>query len=194
MNRNKNMVLKISKINRLMGRNSSFLMKRFAKESKGKTKDLVVDHVLLGISPEMLDWWWDNIEDTERYKLWHPKSHKYFEWEVSTDEHVGKIQIVLENIGGITTKLRIRWEDPGQNPIPTKYRHVLVGSILDDDDHPIIWFSHEYEKINEGTKMISTFRLPEKIPNWFVKNLRKHNIEEMAEFPNFLPELYQKNK
>ncbi|NHI94103.1 MAG: phloretin hydrolase [Candidatus Lokiarchaeota archaeon] len=169
-------------------------MKSYARKSKGQTIDLIVDHVLIGITPEMLDWWWDNINDTERYKLWHPKSHKYFEWESNPNKHAGKIQIVLENIGRITTKLRIRWEDPDQIPIKTDYQHVLAGSILDDKNVPFSWLSHEYESINEGTKMRSTFRLPEKTPKWFINNLRKHNIEEMAEFPKFLPNLYQNKK
>ena len=177
-----------------MGRIAHYFMKRYARKSEGRTKDLVIDHVLSGISPEMLDWWWNNIKDTERYKLWHPKSHKYFVWEVFTDKHIGNIHMVYENIGRITTKLRIRWEDPNQQPIQTKYEHVAAGSILDDENNSISWITHEYESVPEGTKMKSTFRLPEKAPKWFVESLRKHNIEEMAEFSNFLPELYESNK
>ena len=183
----------MSIINKIVGRISFYFMKRYARKSEGRTIDLVVDHELLRVTPEMLDWWWDNINDTERYKLWHPRSHKYFAWESSSDEHVGKIQIVLENIGRLTTKLRIRWEDPSTHPIQTTYEHVLAGSILDDDDNPISWLSHEYEKIENGTKMRSIFRLPEKTPKWFIESLRTHNIEEMAEFSKFLPELYQTN-
>ena len=177
-----------------MGRISHYFMKRYARKSEGRTQDLVIDHVLKGISPEMLDWWWDNIKDTERYKLWHPKSHKYFKWEVHSDKHVGNVHLVYENIGRITTKLRIRWEDPTNHPIQTQYEHAVKSCILDDEDNPISWLAHEYEQVDEGTKMKSTFRLPEKAPKWFVENLRKHNIEEMAEFQNFLPELYRENK
>ncbi len=181
----------MSLFQRIMGRISSSLMKRYARKSEGRTLDLVIDHVLTGILPEMLDWWWDHIQDTERYKLWHPKAHKYFKWEDSTAPHIGKIQTVLENIGLITVKLRIRWEDPRQTPIAAIYAHVLAGSILGDKDIPISWLTHEYEAIPEGTKMRSTFRLPAKTPTWFQKNLRQHNLEEMAEFPKFLPKLYQ---
>ncbi len=188
------MVFSISIINRIVGNISYALMRRYARISEGETIDLIVEHDLTGVSPEMLDWWWDNINDTKRYKLWHPKSHKYFRWEVSTDQHIGKIQVVFENIGRVTTKLRIRWEDPSQNPIKTKYKHVLAASILDENNLPISWITHEYKSMNEGTKMISTFRLPKKTPKWFIENLRKHNIEEMAEFPKFLPKLYQDNR
>ncbi|MHA1256172.1 MAG: DAPG hydrolase family protein [Promethearchaeota archaeon] len=173
---------------------SNKIMEQIFKSSKGKTIDLVVDHELLGVTPEMIDWWWDNIDVTNRYKLWHPEDHKSFEWEVSPKEgHVGAIQRVVENIG-IPTTLRIRWEDPSQSPIPIEYNHALVGSTLDHDNKPMTWLLHEYEKIENGTKLRTTFRLPAKIPKPLIESLRKHNIEEISEFEHFLPELYEENK
>ncbi|MFX0049437.1 MAG: DAPG hydrolase family protein, partial [Candidatus Hermodarchaeota archaeon] len=58
---------------------SDKIMKQILKNSGGKTIDLVVDHELPGVTPEMIDWWWDNIDSSERYKLWHPDDHKSFE-------------------------------------------------------------------------------------------------------------------
>ena len=84
------------------------IMERIAKKSESKTIDLVNEHELMGISPEMLDWWWDNIDNTERYKAWHPKDHKSFAWEnPSIKGHVGKIQRIIETIK-IPTLLRIK--------------------------------------------------------------------------------------
>jgi hypothetical protein len=40
--------------------------------------------------------------------------------------------------------------------------------------------------------MRSTFRLPGKTPVWFEKALRRHNVEEMAQFEVFLPELFKR--
>jgi hypothetical protein len=37
--------------------------------SESKTIDLVVDHTLQGVTPEMIDWWWDHIDTTGHYKL-----------------------------------------------------------------------------------------------------------------------------
>ncbi len=155
---------------------SNKIMEQILKRSKGKTIDLVVDHELLGVTPEMIDWWWDNIHTTERYKLWHPEDHKSFEWEVSPKRgHVGAIQRIVENIG-LPTMLRIRWEDPSSSPIQIEYSHALVGSTLDQDDKPITWLLHEYESIKNGTKLRSTFRLPAKAPKPFIEALCKHNI------------------
>ena len=51
-----------------------------------KTMDLMNDHELPGVTPEMLDWWWKNMVDPEYYKLWHPEDHISIEWEVPIQE------------------------------------------------------------------------------------------------------------
>ena len=174
---------------------SSKIMEQILKMSKGQTMDLVVDHILRGVTPEMIDWWWDNIDITKRYKLWHPKDHQSFQWEVSPDRgHIGAIQRIVENIGGLPTTLRIRWEDPSTSPIPIEYDHAIVGSILDRNDNPTSWFLHEYESIENGTKLRTTFRLPARVPKQFIEALREHNKEEIGEFVNFLPKLFEENK
>jgi hypothetical protein len=168
-------------------------MERMARKSKSNTTDLVNEHELMGVTSDMLDWWWDNIDNTERYKLWHPKAHKSFVWEnPSLDGHIGKIQRVYENIK-IPTLLRIRWERVKDIPISPSYSHILAASILDRNDKPISWLLHEYEPIQNGVRLRSTFRLPAKVPRWFIKALRKHDMEEMSELPNFLPKLFEEN-
>ena len=173
---------------------SNKIMQQILEKSKGKTIDLVVDHEVYGVTPEMIDWWWDHIDTTERYKLWHPKDHVSFEWEISPKEgHVGAIHRVVEKIGFDTT-LRIRWEDPIHSPIPIEYSNALLGSTLDHDDKSMSWILHEYETIENGIKLRTTFRLPAKVPKPFLEALRKHNKEEISEFANFLPKLYEENK
>ncbi len=163
------------------------------KMPKSETVDLVVDHELQGVTPEMLDWWWNHINTTERYILWHPKDHKSFKWEVPPKKgHVGAVHLVLEEIGGNPATLRIRTEDPSSVPISTTYSHVQVSSVIDDNNNPVSWLIHEYEATQHGTRMRSTFRLPAGIPQRFMEGLRKHCKEEMANLPKFLPELYNK--
>ena len=75
------------------------IMEQIIKMSEGKTIDLVVDHILPGVTPEMIDWWWDNINTTERYKLWHPEDHKSFQWEISPkDGHIGAIHSEAQDL------------------------------------------------------------------------------------------------
>lgn len=170
------------------------LMERIARKSGSMTTDLIVDHELSGVTPEMIDWWWDHIESTERYKLWHPKDHISFVWEKSPKNgHIGTVQRVIETVK-LPTLLRIRWEDIDSIPISAEYDHILAASVLDRNDKPLSWLLHEYETIQNGSRLRTTFRLPAKVPQWFVKALRKHNIGEIGEFSNFLPKLYKENK
>ena len=169
------------------------IMEEISRASGSETVDLVVDHEIVGVTPEMIDWWWDNISK-ERYKLWHPKDHIFFEWEITPENgHVGAVHRVIETVKA-PTMLRIRWEDPKTHPIKTTYSHVLAASTLDSKDNPLSWITHEYEPIENGTKLRSTFRLPAKVPKWFIRALRKHDMEETGEFANFLPALYEENK
>jgi hypothetical protein len=89
--------------------------------------------------------------------------------------------------------LRIRWEEPEAAPIRTIYSHVNVASPLGPgpEDIPLGCVVHEYEGTSYGTKMRSTFVLPEAVPQLFLDNLRRHNIAEMGQFPVFLPQLYK---
>jgi len=173
------------------------LMKEVVEVSGSETVDVVVEHELKGVTPEMIDWWWDHIDNTERYRLWHRDDHFLFEWEVppSKHGHIGAIQIVVEKFGDTPPlKMRICWDDPTLMPISTTYSHVLAASIIDHDDKPLIRFVHEYEAESYGTRMRSTFRLPAKMPQFILDGLHKHNEEEMGQFPKFLQELYKQKE
>ena len=177
-----------------MSKKSFEVMEEIARMSKSETIDLIVDHELKGVNPEMIDWWWGHIDNTERYKLWHPKDHISFKWEKPPEEgHFGAIHCVIETVK-VPTMLRIRWEDPSSIPIKVSYSHAAAGSVLDSNDKPLTWILHEYDSIDDGIRLRTTFRLPAKSPRWFLKALRKHNIEEIGEFTNFLPSLYEENK
>jgi hypothetical protein len=181
--------------NKFVAKIANYVTKRTVEASKSETIELVVDLELKGVTPEMIDWWWDHIDTTERYKLWHPRDHKSFKWEVSPmNGHVGTVQLIIEKIGRISTMMRIRWEDPKSVPISTIYSHVLAGSIIDKNYKPYSWLVHEYEEIPTGARIKSTFKLPAKTPQWFLRALREHNIEEISQFQEFLPSLFEKNK
>ena len=47
-------------------------------KAKGWVIASPVQHFLPGVEPEMLDWWWANME--KGYYLWAPGSHKRFSW------------------------------------------------------------------------------------------------------------------
>jgi len=162
---------------------------------KNETVALVMEHELRGVTSEMLDWWWDNL-DNDNYKLWHPQDHIALGWQIPPTQvgHVGAIHMACEKIADEPAQiLRIRWEGREAAPISTIYSHVNVGSSLAPgrDDIPMASVVHEYEETSYGARMRSTFTLPAFAPQEFENNLRKHNIAEMGRFPEFLPDLYR---
>jgi hypothetical protein len=162
---------------------------------KNKTTSIVIEHELPGVTTEMLDWWWDNM-DNETYRLWHPQDHIALEWQIPPGRagHVGAIHMACECISNVPAHiLRIRWEEPVAALSPTVYSHVNVGSPLGPgpDDIPLGCVVHEYDETTYGTRMRSTFTLPEAVPAHFLEYLRQHNIAEMGQFPVFLPHLYK---
>ena len=161
-----------------------FLNKAFMESA------VIENHQLNGITPEMVDWWWGHIDNSDRYKLWHPRDHVSFRWLVppAPESYIGAIQRVEEYIGGQLVTVRIRWEDP--RDVPAEYSHALVASILDDKGEIIRSFKHEYEKTPYGVRMRSTFPLTPDTPKWRAQGLPTHNREEMQRLPEFLPRLY----
>ena len=50
-----------------------------ANKSKEKEYDPLVNyHEIPGVTPEMIDWFWDNME--KAYYLWAPDEHVSFVW------------------------------------------------------------------------------------------------------------------
>lgn len=182
------------KVYEITARAFNIVLYSIARWSKGETVDITIDHELRGVTPEMLDWWWLNMGDTKRYRLWHPKDHISAQWEISPEEDpFHATQLALEKIGGLPALLRIRLEDPGSILTTQTYSKAMAGCVLDGKDNPVTWIVHEYEPMPGGTRMRSTFRLPAKAPRFFREQLRKHCKEEMAQFPVFLPQLYMES-
>ena len=153
--------------------------------------EIIVNHELHGVAPEMIDWWWDHIDTTERYKLWHPTDHVSFVWLVSpaTNGHVGAVQRIVEFLNGIPATpvaLEIRWEDAKE--ANAEYDHALVATVRGDAQGNLM---HEYQAAPFGTRMRSHFHLASETPKEIVGALYEHNKQEMQYFTAFLPELYR---
>ncbi|MFH1031846.1 MAG: hypothetical protein V1767_04735, partial [Chloroflexota bacterium] len=165
-------------------------------ESNSKTVDIVVEHELRGVTPEMIDWWW--LHSAENYKLWHPKDHVSITREFIPNEKGGapiRISHVVEAIGEFpATEILLRGDDTRGYPIPTVYGNSRASTwLMSDKKTPFGWLLHDYKTAPYGTKVRSTFRFPAKTPERFLKAMRQHNIEEMGQFTKFLPELYKKS-
>jgi hypothetical protein len=174
---------------------------------------IVVDHIIPGVTAEMLDWWWVNME--KGYELWCPDEHKGFRWEVKPPlgGHIGAVQIATESIDyGPVTDLRIEWVDPNLGNQEQKdfwtYEHLLTAGNTGSQPGtpPGVVLSHQYEAIPGGCKMRSCMHgfpgrpaggpPPGPMPShpsgkkpsgggW-----RVHNIAEVSTFKAFLPALW----
>jgi hypothetical protein len=174
---------------------------------------IVVDHIIPGVTTEMLDWWWVNME--KGYELWCPDEHKGFRWDVKPplEGHIGAVQIATESIDfGPVMDLRIEWVDPNLGNQEQKdfftYEHLLTAGNTgaQPGTRPGVVLSHQYEVIPGGCKMRSCMHgfpgrpaggpPPELIPQhpsgkkpsgggW-----RVHNIAEVSTFKAFLPALW----
>ena len=174
---------------------------------------IVVDHVIPGVTEEMLDWWWVNME--KGYELWCPDEHKGFQWQVKPPlgGHIGAVQIATESIDyGPVRDIRIEWVDPNLGTQAQKdfwtYGHLLTAG--DTGAQPGIpaqvVLSHQWEAVPGGCKMRSCMhRIPGPPPGspppgplpphpsgkkptgggW-----RVHNIAEVSSFKAFLPALW----
>ena len=178
---------------------------------------IVVDHVIPGVTVEMIDWWWVNME--KGYELWCPDEHKGFKWEVKPplSGHIGAVQIATESIDyGQVRDLRIEWVDPNIGTSQQKdfwtYGHLLTAGTTgaQPGTKAMIMLSHQWEAIPGGCKMRSCMHgaptpppgsgpapskagaMPEhpsgKKPTG--GGWRTHNIAEVSTFHAFLPALW----
>ena len=172
----------------------------------------VVDHVIPGVTPGMIEWWWVNLE--KGYELWCPDEHKGFKWEIKPplNGHIGAVQIATESIDfGPIMDIRIEWVDPDIGTSQQKafwtYDYLLTAGTTGPE--PRVILSHQWEAIPGGSKMRSCMHgIPKPLAGdgpappdhqsfqhpsgkrstgggWSA-----HNISEVGTFKNFLPALW----
>ncbi len=184
------------------------------QEEKFPAAWIVVDHVIPGVTAEMLDWWWVNME--KGYELWCPDEHKGFRWKIKPPlgGHIGAVQIATESIDyGPVMPIRIEWVDPNLGTEEQKkfwtYEHLLTAAGPTDPQsgnksHVVL--SHQWEPIPGGCKMRSCMHgIPGGPPGGAPAGLmpphpsgkkptgggwRTHNIAEVSTFKAFLPTLW----
>ena len=164
-----------------------------SRPAQASAPDAVVEHdEIAGVTPEMIDWWWVNME--KGYPLWEPNDHKSFVWEVPppVGGYLGAIQIVEEKMGPSPwMKIRIRWDDPEQCPIPRIYEHAIVATGVNPEGEVQAMILHEWEASPRGTRMRSTMRFLRNVPPELPEIWKKHDRSEVSTFPTFLPDLYR---
>ena len=169
-------------------------------------------HFLPGVTAEMLDWFWANMEKC--YYLWAPGSHKRFSWVQSPAqfgmEH--SVHMIAEScepglpvFGGEGIEIR-RLPLADFCPFEQILEHVICEGVFNDKDELVDSTIHMWEDvpggINHITATVTNTRCSEP-PAFVIKLLSEnpdvkivpnyatdHEDYEASQWPVFLPALY----
>ena len=85
---------------------------------------VAVNTPMPGVSGKMIDWWFGwHSDESQRYKLWHPRAHMKAEMNISTvdtpelsdrERYIGNTSYVDEYIGTGMQRLAIQFRSPGE--------------------------------------------------------------------------------
>ena len=153
-----------------------------------------LQHELHGVSPEMIDWFWANMEKC--YFLWAPGDHKWFEWvnPPSKVGFVGSSHRPAEQTypgGPVLGPMLIERKDMSWYPFTTALEHIIVEYMADGSNACI----HQWEAADYGSKHRTSLIVKGDIPPAF-KDLHPeglgtdHADYEEALWCEFLPKIY----
>ena len=147
---------------------------------------------------KMVDWWFGYIKDTETYRMWHPE-HQFFKWDEkwSPGHYIGASHITHEYLGTELVKMRISFFDPAEIFDTSRFKAANVGAaicanILDSNDVPSGCFIHLLRDTDYGCEMRNRFWMFHAIEATAL-GLMTHNLLEMGNLADFLPDLYAKH-
>ena len=169
-------------------------------------------HFLPGLTSEMLDWFWANME--KGYYLWAPGSHKRFNWLKTPYEYgfEDSVHIIAETtdpalpvFGGEGVEIhRLHLTD--FYPFTTALGHVICEGVFNDAGELVDSTVHEWEDVPGGIVHITATVTNTKAsmpPGFIIDILRKdpdaklvpnyatdHEDYEASQWPVFLPKLY----
>ena len=170
-------------------------------------------HFLPGVTSEMMDWFWANLEKC--YYLWAPGSHKKFSWVKSPVQYGmdASVHMISEScepglavFGGEGVEIhRLALED--FFPFTTCLKHVICEGVFNDLGEMVDSTVHMWEDTEGGCVHITATVQNAKasMPPSFILDILKENPEakivpnfatehedyEASQWPVFLPKLYE---
>lgn len=174
---------------------------------KGYILNESVQHFIPGVTAQMLDWFWANME--KAYYLWAPGSHKRFSWKKEPWKYgfVNSVHIISEVyvpgmpvFGGEGVEIRrmgLEWF-----PFTEALEHVIVEAIFNEQGEFFDSTVHMWEGVEGGIIHVSAGFMNPKCsvpPQFILESLDSaptpeqrafHSEYEAAMWPVFLPKLY----
>lgn len=182
-----------------------------AARSKGWVLKSQHPHFLPGVTSEMLDWWWVNME--KGYYLWAPGSHKRFSWVKEPwkygflnsahmiSESVGKGLPVFGGNGVQINRLDLSWF-----PFSTHLEHVICEGVFNAKGEFVDSTIHMWQDCPGGCVHVDAAVANPNVsePPAFVLEMlaadpdckpvpssdTDHSEYETSRWPVFLPKLY----
>ena len=178
---------------------------------KGWTMSTPHQHFLKGVTAEMLDWFWANME--KGYFLWAPGSHKRFNWVREPWKYgfLNSAHMISESIGeglpvfggnGVQiNRLGLDWF-----PFTEALQHVIVEGVFNAKNEFVDMTVHMWEDVpggcNHVTAAVANPHISE--PPQFIFEMLKedpdvkpvppaatdHGEYEASRWPVFLPKLF----
>lgn len=168
-------------------------------------------HFLPGVSSEMLDWFWANME--KGYYLWAPGSHKRFTWVREPWQHgfLNSAHMISETIGEglpvfggsgiVIQRLDLSWF-----PFAEALEHVICEGVFNAKDEFVDMTVHMWQDVPGGCVHIDASVANPHIsePPAFILEMlaadpdapivppssTDHGEYEASRWPEFLPQLY----
>ena len=178
----------------------------------GRKKLWVKHDVLKNITPQMLAWWFGHFAEGDveiqgrrftRYRVWHPLDHVYARYvRRAPDGSVGPgAQIALCEYLGRNPRYKIEAVSTIEKLDETGFIHSVIRCGV-----PIARMEHVFTTTVDGTRDENCLIVPGTARLGLFARLLgpllfsdgkgqawlKHNIEEMGNLDNFLPELYER--
>lgn len=153
--------------------------------------------ILEGITPEMLDWFWANMEKC--YFLWAPGAHAGFSWDPSPAEvgYAGSSELIYEF--DLSKPGRMTRQSMEFYPYTECYEHCWLANRPFHGGGPDdrMWLIHMYRAVPEGTEWVTTRFIKRPFLEIFLDGMQKiqcppdHAQYESARFSAFLPQMYE---
>lgn len=170
-------------------------------------------HFLPGVTAEMLDWFWANMEKC--YYLWAPGSHKKFTWIKSPVQYgmEASVHMIAEScapglavFGGEGVEIhRLRLAE--FYPLTTCLKHAICEGVYNDLGELVDSTIHMWEDCEGGCLHITATVANSKVsapPGFIIEMLKAdpdvkivpnwatdHEDYEASQWPVFLPRLYE---
>jgi hypothetical protein len=181
--------------------------------SDGRIKYWIRHDVVRGVTPRMLAWWFRNLEgDIEfagrrynRYRFWHPRDHVHISYARRLPDGTvgpGAAIRIVEVLGRdprflVDTVSHIERLDEGgyiHNPafhgmigfarMEYTFTPVVAGTLYEN----CLIIGSSRPLLGLANPLIERFAFDEEHGRAWLR----HNVEEVGQFENFLPDLYRK--